>query len=502
MQVPLGGRRAWGLVAEGGPHPATRLRPVSKTGPRLSPARRRLFRLALADEMEPGAVAALLLRGKEPLEPASEGGAGQEVWVAPNPTVARRAAGLAGHPLATNTAAAAIAGGEPGAWVGTDTALGLPWASLVRILILEPGHPGHRDRRKRRDGRRLAALAARAHGAELAWGGGLPGLGLALRRLADGDLADGAAPVPERSREGPGLKGVAGWISRRLTAGGKVAVWAASRGTGPLWCPECRHAVACPRCGVALLARRDWRVSCPGCQRSWPLFRRCPEDGARLRRSRGGVEEMALWAEARGFGPVATITSADGPRARRAALAGLRAGGVGVLATTVWEILREDLGPDTGVVVPDAGAHLGGRGFRAVEEGWWRLATLVRDLTAREVPYLLGVRRTVPPALASVLAGDAPAFWRQEMQVRQALDLPPTAEMAVVEFSRAAGELPASVRDAHPDLWENGAPWPAGRGRREVALRGHPRLPAATRAAIRAWADAARGAVRATYVPL
>lgn len=491
MRLPLGAGEAWGVAVGPGDDGAAGLRALTGHGPRLSRPQRRLFETLVDDLVLPGMAARLLLPGGEPIPPADPGEA-QEAWVAPNSAVAARAR-AGGARASAGDAPARASAGTGGAWVGSARILGWGWPNLTRVRVLEPGHPDHRGRPPLMlDQRRLAVLAAEAHGAQLEWGAGIPSLGGLGEALEKEDARWAAAPLPDADVTARGLAEQGGWIRRRA-AEGPVLVWAASRGVGPLWCPSCRRAVACPFCGATLLARRDWRVACPDCGRDWPEFRRCPEDGEPLSRARGGVEEVVAWARGRGIDAVG-VEAAHSAAERREALRRLAEGEVGLLATTVWETLRAEV-EGASWAIPDAAASLAAGGHRAVEDGWWRLFTLRRHAEERGGRLAVGLPARPPAALRSVAEGDPGLFWREESQVRRAVGLPPAADLIRVA-TPPGEEVPVQVAALHPGHWTERVPWPGKGSGNVVLLRGDPGFGEDTLSALRAWADASPGRVR------
>ena len=105
--------------------------------------------------------------------------------------------------------------------------------------------------------------------------------------------------------------------------------------------------------------------------------------------------------------------------------------------------------------------------------------------------------------MASVLSGDPALFWRGEIQVREALSLPPFGEMLTIFVAKGVEGIPPQILQNHPDWWDNRKGWIARSGRRfgAVVLRGRPRIPESTFAAARDWVDRERGRVRLLHLP-
>ncbi|MBC8514707.1 hypothetical protein H8D30_02465 [bacterium] len=502
VKVPFGNRTVWGIVSrEGAQDDGQKLKEILEVGPRLSPARRRFLSLSGEALIEPGDFSSLLLPKEGPME-GEKGEGNQEVWVAPSVGGVKRWAPK-GAFLAGKQSWRAAAEGKGGVFVGTDAILGLPFTSLKKVVILEPGHGGHCRlfRAPFRDGRRLGAMAARAYGVPLEKMGQPLPLADFLENEGEGT---GSSPwVRGEAVELPvGLTGRSKWLRRLIRQGKKVALWTASRGVGPLWCTRCEDVVRCQRCGSALLERAGWRVGCLLCRRDWPPLSRCPLDGTRLQKSKGGIDTVKAWADRVLPAKSVTVIGQDTLAKKRARKRAFLEGEKPFLITTDFETILS-LGADVIRWVPNARSHLSGRDAFALEQGWWRLMALRQSCTAEDTALYLGVGKRIPTAIQSVLEGDAGIHWREEKEIRKLMSLPPFGEMLVLFVSERAGEVPEVILENHPDWWDKKKGWITGPKRRfgAVVLRGHPLLPQSTIESAKAWVDRVRGEVRLFYIP-
>jgi primosomal protein N' (replication factor Y) len=281
-------------------------------------------------------------------------------------------------------------------------------------------------------------------------------------------------------------------LEETLAAGRQAILFLNRRGFAPaLLCPACGKSVGCPACSLSLTLHKGGpaggRLVCHACGHSRPAPAACPACGAEggLKPLGLGTEQVAerlaeLLPEAR----VARLDAdtAQSPARLREVLAAVAAREVDVVVGTQMVTkghhfpglsLVGVLLADQALAVPD---------FRAGERAY-SLLTQVAGRAGREGGPAQVVVQAFDPehhAVAAALAGDAGAFYRQELAERRALGYPPFARLiglrvegaaagraraAAEELGRALEEARASLEPAARVLGPAPAPVARASGR-------------------------------------
>jgi primosomal protein N' (replication factor Y) len=245
--------------------------------------------------------------------------------------------------------------------------------------------------------------------------------------------------------------------------GAKAIVLVNRRGWSPfVVCGHCGRTWCCPRCDVTLTLHRDGRFQqllCHHCGHRESVPRACPDcrSTAVARHGTGTQRLEAELGEALAPMPVFRL-DADAARRKQGIADLLRRfddAECGVLVGTQMVAQGHDFPEVALAVVQDADSTLRFPDFRSEE----RTFSLVAQLAGRSGRGELGGRVLVqtlcPEALCLRHASrhDAPAFLREELERRKALDYPPFTELIeVVTGSRSQQSADAAALRIRQEL--------------------------------------------------
>ncbi len=423
----------------------------------------------------------------------------------------------------------AVATGDARLVVGARSALFLPFADLGLIVVDEE----HDGSYKQEDGalyhaRDMAVLRASIEGAAVVLASATP----SLESWANADAGKYARlDLPERYgvAELPAMRAIdlrehapeqGRWISEplaaavgaRLAAGEQALLFLNRRGYAPLTiCRACGHQVGCDQCDARMVEHRfRKRLVCHQCGATRPIPTGCPscKVEGKMASLGPGVERLAeeaaaLWPEAR----LAILSSdlADGPRALKARIEEIAAGGADLVIGTQLVSKGHNFPHLTLVGVIDADLGLQGGDLRAAEKTFQLIRQVAGRAGRAERPgtALIQTHQPEHPALRAILTGDDEAFWRAEAEERRRAMMPPYGRLAGVlvsgtdeartwEAARTLARAAGSLNAAGIELW-GPAPAPIARirGRHRVRLLARAPKGVALQAALRGWLAAA-----------
>jgi primosomal protein N' (replication factor Y) len=224
------------------------------------------------------------------------------------------------------------------------------------------------------------------------------------------------------------------------------------RGFAPsLICEGCGHICECPHCSVSLTLHRARRAQlvCHYCDYSAPVPERCQKcNGQELSEEGAGTERIESLLKQR-F-PQARIARLDrdvaaGIKSEKV-LTRMREGELDILVGTQMVTKGHDLPNVTLVGVLNADAALSLPDFRAAERSFHLLVQVAGRAGRGDVKgrVLIQTRSPDHPAITFAATHDVRGFVEQEMALRQELDYPPFARLALVridalEEARARG---------------------------------------------------------------
>lgn len=187
--------------------------------------------------------------------------------------------------------ACAAANGSVKTVIGTKTAVFLPFCDLAQIVIINAGSSNHlqEDQDPRYDARIIAEELSRVTGAALTAIDPLPPLGMTPAGSNERwafinkprvfspvihDLYDAAKAARARVLISDALEKV---IDETVANDGRVLVILNRRGVSTAYvCRDCGAMACCEACGIPLIVHQD-RMSCPTCDRLYPLPELCPK---------------------------------------------------------------------------------------------------------------------------------------------------------------------------------------------------------------------------------
>ena len=360
--------------------------------------------------------------------------------------------------------------GEVRLVVGCQAAATLPLAGLERILLDDEGSDAWRPQRHPRLSlRALGGERCRVLGGELVLGSRVPSSKVFLRQPdhPGGRIAPGKRLVfvdlhRVRPREGSPSSPVSLPLRRateRVLQRGGVALWVLDRKgfARALLCEDCGHHWTCPGCGAPLVWHlREDRLRCPLCKGFQEVPNRCPRcGGGWIEARRPGLE--ALQEEARRlFSPERVLLEdRTGPatlRETRDRATLLRAGGVLLLGTRgVLEACDQVpvglvgwVDADGESLREDHDARY--RAFRLLWESCWRGSEAESRLVVVQ-------SRMAGRGWQGALARGWTSLWRQELEERRLLSLPPFGVLVEVQAPEEERRRIARI------LEEEGVPW-------------------------------------------
>ncbi len=349
--------------------------------------------------------------------------------------------------------------GETPIAVGARSALFAPLSNLG-VIVVDEEHDGayKNDEGFRYHAVELARLRAEQSACPLILGSATPSLE-SRYRAEQGEITRlslprrvGGRPLPaveivdlasERRKQVRGRKLVLSRplrsaIERTLEAGDQTILFLNRRGFSTrIFCFQCGHAERCDDCDVALVFHAsENRLRCHYCDLERPVPERCSGCGdpetALL-----GLGTERLEEEVGALFPAARVLRLDRDSAARAGhtervLRALKEGDVDIVIGTQMVAKGHDF-PGValvGVVAADIGLHL--PDFRAAERTFQLLTQVAGRAGRASRPGHVVVQTFVPEhyALAPVVRHDYEAFYREEIQHREALGYPPFGGLA------------------------------------------------------------------------
>ncbi len=369
-----------------------------------------------------------------------------------HPRLTDRARCAAWHRLGTSPESARLV-------VGSRAALFLPFGNLRQIII----HNEHdtsfhqRDNSPRFHARDTALVLARLHGARTLLASPAPSTESYLNAiigkygLLKPSLQENIPQVKLLER-GQGL--ISKYLHRRidetLAEGRQVVLFQNRRGFSPyVECPECGHTPSCDQCNVTLTYHKESNsLLCHYCGCSHPFPPLCPECGKSALQPRGiGTERIeeqiaALFPEAR----VARLDtdSASGMRALGRIMGGFAVRQTDILVGTQMVTRTAQIGDVELVGVINADNMLAHTDFRASERAFQMLVQL-GTLAGKGGEIVIQCSQRKNPALAALESGDHDAFYRSELQTREALNYPPYTRLIQIEIRHGAPQVAERV---------------------------------------------------------
>jgi len=323
-------------------------------------------------------------------------------------------------------------------FIGTKIAAFLPFSDLSQIVIVNAGSSSHlqEDQDPRYDARVMVEELSHATGAALSALDSLPPLGMTPAgsegrwQFANQpksvepviyDLHDAAKAAKARVLLSDELTDA---IDETISAGGRVLVVLNRRGVSTaLVCRDCGAMVNCGACGTALTVHQD-RMSCPSCDRLYPLPDNCPKcNGLDLKTIGSGSK--TLFEALKKRHPLASIAHVD----RDSWQTNLDTAQIVVGTTAVFASL-----PPTHKqfdLVADAlmGAGQMRSGIWSTESSARVLRTLASFLTSTGRLHIQTFDRSAP-ALASLF--DPAGFIAKELEERATFGYPPAGTLITI----------------------------------------------------------------------
>jgi primosomal protein N' len=322
--------------------------------------------------------------------------------------------------------------------IGTKIAAFLPFSDLSQIVIVNAGSSSHlqEDQDPRYDARVIAEELSRATGAALTAIDPLPTLGMtpngSEKRWTFAnepkdfepvihDLHDAAQAAKARVLISDELETA---IDETVGNGGRCLVILNRRGVSTaILCRDCGTMVNCPSCGTPLTVHQD-RMSCPSCDRLYPLFDACPKcNGLDLKTIGSGSK--TLFEALKKRHPLASIAHVD----RDSWQTNLDAAQIVVGTTAVFgsvppEHKQFDLVADTLM-----GAGQMRSGIWSTENSARVLRTLASFLAPTGRLHIQTFDRSAP-ALAALT--DPMGFLAKELEERAAFGYPPAGTLVTI----------------------------------------------------------------------
>ncbi len=323
-------------------------------------------------------------------------------------------------------------------FISTKIGAFLPFSDLGAIVIVNAGSSSHlqEDQDPRFDARVIAEELAAATGAALTAIDPMPPLGMtpdgsegrwqfanapAPHETIIHDLHDAARAAKARVLVCDALETA---IDETVSAGGRALIVLNRRGVSTAYvCRDCGAMVNCGACGTALIVHQD-RMSCPSCDRLYPLPDNCPKcNGLDLKAIGSGSK--TLFEALKKRHPLSAIAHVD----RDSWQTNLDAAQIVVGTTAVFASL-----PPTHLqfdLVADAlmGAGQMKSGIWATESAARVARTLASYLAPGGQLHIQTFDRAAP-ALAAL--ADPSGFIAKELEERAAFGYPPSGELVIV----------------------------------------------------------------------
>jgi primosomal protein N' (replication factor Y) (superfamily II helicase) len=277
---------------------------------------------------------------------------------------------------------------------------------------------------------------------------------------------------PEKGAETPKQK--ASWVSpplqqhlrQVLSRGEQSLLFLNRRGYAPLMlCKSCGFRFTCNSCQTFLVVhQQETKLACHHCGHQRPFPSACPscQQADSFLTCGPGVEQIeqdvkALFPQAR-----TTVMSRDtltSVRAMQQLMEAMEAQTIDILIGTQLVVKGHHFPNLTCVGIIDGDLSLYGSDPRACERTYQLLSQVAGRAGRAAKPGHVFLQTYDPqhPALQALEKGEAAAFLRQEMQVRQAHHLPPYYRLAALILS---GEAPHQVEDMSHLLRRKAPPHP------------------------------------------
>ena len=354
--------------------------------------------------------------------------------------------------------------GSAAAALGPRSALFAPLEPLRLVIVDEEQDESHvQTENPVYDARRGARLRAEAENAALVYGSERPSLERYEEASRDGWLVE-LEREPRRARvmiaDDRGERGLIGRpllerLRRTVERKEPALLFLNRRGYASfLMCSSCRSIPRCPSCRTALpYFRADEKLVCRTCGAAAPPPAACPACGGRYFAKRGAGVEAVAEEVRRLFSGLAVATydtaSVRGHEEGEALLERFKKGRIGVLVGTMLLARREELPPVrlVGVISPETA--LGLPNYRAGQRVYETVSQMLGFLADDERAE--GVVQTSAPehhSLRAAVAGDYELFYRQELELRRAMNYPPFTHLAEVRLEgRELRPLAAKSRE-------------------------------------------------------
>ena len=335
--------------------------------------------------------------------------------------------------------------------VGTRVAVLAPLPDVGLVIVDEEHDAAFKsDRTPRIQARDLAVALGRLAGAAVVLGSATPSVetyGLArrgsYRRSTLTDRAAGAAPMVElvdlRAELAAGNRGL---VSSRLVeliaaldpAAGDRAILVINRrgAASAVLCRDCGHVLACPECTRPLVYHQaGMTLRCHHCGAAAPMVARCPACGSpRIRFLGGGTERLE--GEVRARFPTLRVGRLDRDVVERRGAAerlidAFSEGRLDVLVGTSLVTKGLDVPEVTLVGIVSADVALTLPDERAAERTYQLMVQAIGRAGRGERRGRAVIQTYQPdhPAIRAVVAGDADAFYRAELALREQFGAPP-----------------------------------------------------------------------------
>jgi primosomal protein N' (replication factor Y) len=402
--------------------------------------------------------------------------------------------------------------GEVDVVVGTRSAVFAPLDRLGLVLVDEEHDTSYKQEESPRyNARDVAVVRAQRAAGLVVLGSATPSMEtyhnavtgryehiVLARRVHDRPLADVVVVDmrEEYAAEGPDVvlsRPLRDGLRDRLERGEQAVVLLNRRGFATsVFCRQCAGTIECPNCSVSLVVHGEGasrRARCHYCNYTAKVPSACPACAAPYLEQAGyGTERVE--AEVARTVPTARVARLDRDAIRRKGaladvLSRFRDGGIDILVGTQMIAKGHDFPRVTLVGIVSADVGLGMADFRASERTF-QLITQVAGRAGRGDARGEAIVQTIYPNHYSIQLAcrqDYPAFYRREMQFREAMRYPPkvalvnvvvrgrTFTTAMDDASEVAGELRRKAGRGEVFRVLGPAPAPLGRLRGEYRVQ-------------------------------
>jgi len=259
-------------------------------------------------------------------------------------------------------------------------------------------------------------------------------------------------------------------IKEALAEKKQVILFANRRGAANfILCRDCGHVINCPDCDVPMafhLINGRAQLFCHHCGRKDAPPGRCPKcHSDRIKTVGSGTQKIE--SEAQRFFPEAKIARLDSdlapkPIQQQKIIDKFKAKEIDILVTTqiAFSWLAELISAKPNVVAilsADTLLHL--PDFRSGERTFQTITTLQQLLTGKQKTFIIQTYNPENSAIKYAAQNNWAAFWREEIETRQALSYPPYSQIVKLTLhhrdSKRAGQeakiLSAKLQQANKD---------------------------------------------------